>query len=158
MDDGKKKRVSLPVIRSSLGGIDLGEDAPSARAPGSWIMLGALATFAFVMPLALIVSGVLGSVYRSGGGALGTSPIPIAIGAVISLFIGAFGGGYIVGRFGGRAGAREGGLAGALAGLVFWAMSRMLAGIAILVVTWPAAYLGGRIGKRSRKPGDTIGA
>lgn len=164
MADEKKKRVSLPVVgqqgrSTSLTGlddVDTGEGVPTARAPGAWILLGALATFAFVMPLALIVSAVLGSVYRSGGAP--QSPIPIAIGAVLSLAIGAFGGGYIVGRFGGRAGTREGALAGALAGAVFWAMSRMLAGIAILVVTWPAAYLGARIGKRSRKPGDSIGA
>jgi hypothetical protein len=35
-----------------------------------------------------------------------------------------------------------------------WAMSRLLLGVVIVLVTWTAGYLGARFGKRSRKPGD----
>ena len=161
-DEGeKKRRVSLPVVgqsgRSTLGSIDTGEGVPTAKAPGAWIILGALATFALLMPLAYVVIAIIGAAYRAPVGAPQTA-LPAAIGTVLAVGAAAFSGGYIVGRFGGRAGPREGGLSGVLAGAVLWAMSRMLLGVAIVFVTWPAAYIGARIGKRSRKPGDSIGA
>src|SRR5687767_2891458 len=159
--DEKKKRVSLPVVgqpsRSTLGSVDTGEGVPTARAPGAWILLGALATFALMLPLLYIVTALLGAIYRAPVGAPETL-LPAAIGGVLSVGAGAFAGGYIVGRFGGRAGPREGALAGVLAGVVMWAMSRMLLGVVIVFVTWTAGYLGARIGKRSRQPGDSIGA
>jgi hypothetical protein len=158
---GKKKRVSLPVVgnsgRSQLGSVDTGEGVPTARAPGAWIILGALATFALMLPLLYVITALLGAVYRAPIGAPQTL-LPAAIGGVLSVGAGAYAGGYIVGRFGGRAGTREGALAGILAGVVMWAMSRMLLGVVIVFVTWISAYLGARIGKRSRKPGDNIGA
>jgi len=161
MADDKKKRVSLPVVgqggRSTLGDVDTGEGVPTARAPGAWILLGALATFALLLPLLYVVTAIVGAIYRAPVGAPQTL-LPAAIGGVLSVGAGAFAGGYIVGRFGGRAGTREGALAGVLAGLVMWAMSRMLLGVVIVLVTWTAGYLGARIGKRSRKPGDSIGA
>lgn len=154
MADEKKKRVSLPVHgqRQPKRAIDDVEDpgAPTARAPAAWILLGALAMFAIFMPLAYVAIGMLG--------ALETHTVaPTAIATAVCVAIAAFGGGYIVGRFGGHARAREGALSGALLGLVLWAMTRMLLGVVVLAITTPAAFFGARFGRRSRKPGDSIG-
>lgn len=151
--DEKKKRVSLPVVGQPRRAIDDVEDpgAPTARAPAAWILLGALATFALFLPLAYVAVGVLGAIHV-------TSVAPTAIITSLCVAVAAFGGGYIVGRFGGKAGPREGALAGALVGLVLWAMTRLLVGVVIVVLTTPLAYAGARFGRRTRKPGDSIGA
>jgi hypothetical protein len=147
-----RKRVSLPVVGQPKRAIDDVQDpgAPTARAPAAWILLGALATFAIFLPLAYVAVGLLGAIHV-------TSVAPTAIITSLCVALAALGGGYIVGRFGGHAGPREGALSGALVGLVLWAMTRMLLGVVIVAITAPLAYAGARIGRRSRKPGDSIG-
>ena len=155
----KKKRIALPVIGQPKRAIDDVEDpgAPTARAPAAWILLGALAVFALFMPLAYVAVALLGAIYRAPIGAAQTI-VPTAVVTALAVAVASFGGGYIVGRFGGRAGGREGLLSGVLVGLVLWAMTRLLLGVVVLAITSPAAYFGARFGRRSRKPGDSIGA
>lgn len=159
MADEPKKRVSLPVVGQPRRAIDDVDDpgAPTAKAPAAWILLGAMATFALMMPLVYLVAATLGALYRAPIGAPQTV-VPTAILSAVTVGVSAFAGGYIVGRFGGRAGPREGALAGLLTGLVLWALSRMLLGVVLVAITAPAAYFGARFGRRSRKPGDSIGA
>lgn len=158
-DEPKKKRVALPVIGQPKRAIDDVEDpgAPTAKAPAAWILLGAMATFALMMPLVYLVAATLGAIYRAPIGAAQTV-IPTAILSALTVALSAFAGGYIVGRFGGRAGPREGAMAGLLTGLVLWALSRLLLGGVLILVTVPAGYFGARFGRRSRKPGDSIGS
>lgn len=155
----KKKRVSLPVVGQPRRAIDDVEDpgAPTARAPAAWILLGSMASFAVMMPLVYLVAATLGAIYRAPAGAPQTV-VPTAILSGVTVAVSAFCGGYIVGRFGGKATPREGALSGALTGLVLWALSRLLLGVVLVLLTVPAAYFGARFGRRSRKPGDSIGA
>ncbi len=159
MADEPKKRVSLPVVGQPRRAIDDVADpgAPTAKAPAAWILLGAMATFAVMMPLVYVVAATLGAIYRAPIGAPQTV-LPTAILSGVTVALSSFAGGYLVGRFGGRAGPREGALAGLLTGLVLWALSRLLLGGVLVVLTVPAAYFGARFGRRSRKPGDSIGA
>lgn len=154
-----KKRVSLPVVgqpKRAVDQVDLGTEGPAAKSAGGWIILGALSTFAFLTPLAMLAMAALRGVFenpaatKSGWGAL----VAVGIGVVA---ISAFGGGYVVGRFGLKCTPRDGALAGALAGLAMWGFSQLPTGIAILAVTVPAAYFGARRGRRARQPGDTMG-
>jgi putative membrane protein (TIGR04086 family) len=159
-----KKRVSLSVLQekpktlleqAELGNADEGE----ARSPLAWVLLGAFGNFTILVPLAMVAMALLRKL--SGG-----QPrwVPLLVTSIVCLCISSFGGGYLVGRFGGRSRPREGMLTGALAGLVMWALSvltggttlgaRVLLGAVILVITVPAAWLGGRQGYRSRKDGD----
>jgi hypothetical protein len=153
--DQRKKKVSLPVVgnKRPLDEVNLGNEAPAATTNGGWIFLGALSTFAFLTPLAMLgmaaIKGIYGDPTR-GWGAL------VAMGIAL-VALSSFGGGYVVGRFGLRCGPREGALAGALAGLAMWGFSRLTTGVAILAVTIPFGYFGARRGRRARVPGDTLG-
>ncbi|MBL8717595.1 MAG: hypothetical protein JNL79_16535 [Myxococcales bacterium] len=144
MADGKRR---LPVLG---GGAPEPGELPEERSRGAWIILGALAVFAVLVPLAMLAMAMVKAMGQPGPGVL------IAV-SVVSVSASSFAGGYLVGRFGAKAGPREGGLAGALAGLVMWGLSRTPLGVVILPVTAAAASLGARVGVRSRKPGDTLG-
>jgi len=155
-----KKRVSLPVVgqpRRAVDDADLGEGVPQARAPAAWILLGALAVFATLIPLMYLAVALVGAIYRAPIGAPKTV-VAAGIAAALVVAVASASGGWVVGRFGGRAGPREGALAGALAGLVLWAMTRIPIGIVLVALTTPLAWLGARFGRRTRKPGDSIGA
>jgi hypothetical protein len=155
--DDPKKRVSLPVVgqpKRAIDDVDLGEQGPAAKSAGGWIILGALSTFAFLTPLAMLamaaLRGMLENRAKTGMGAV------VAV-SIVAVAISSFGGGYVVGRFGLKCTPRDGALAGALAGIVMWGFSRTPEGLVILAVTVPAAYLGARRGRRARQPGDTMG-
>lgn len=155
-----KKRVSLPVVgqpRRAVDDADLGDQVPEARAPAAWILLGALAVLATLMPLGYAAVGLVEAIYGAPFGSAKTMRA-VVVASILVVAIAAWTGGWIVGRFGGRAGPREGALAGALAGAVFWAMTRMPIGFVLVVLTTPLAWLGARFGRRTRKPGDSIGA
>jgi tRNA-(ms[2]io[6]A)-hydroxylase len=155
-----KRRVSLPVVgqpRRAVDDADLGENLPKTRAPAAWILLGALAVLATLMPLGYAAVGLVEAIYHAPFGSPPTRRAVVTA-AVLVVALSSWAGGWIVGRFGGRAGAREGALAGALAGLAFWAMTRMPVGFVLVMLTTPLAWLGARFGRRTRKPGDSIGA
>lgn len=160
-----KKRVSLPVVGQSqrpLDGVDTGEGIPSARAPAAWILLGALATFAVLIPLSMLAMALLKAIYASRADSGSIDAGPIAIVSILCVSIASAAGGWIVGRFGGKAGPREGALSGVVAGLVMAGLGALGApvylSLVILVVTVPTAWLGARRGRATRKPGDSIGA
>ncbi|MBX7197062.1 MAG: hypothetical protein K1X94_33745 [Sandaracinaceae bacterium] len=155
----EKKRVSLPVVGQprAVAGVDVGEGVPTARAPLAWVFLGALAVLAIMLPLMYLGVALVGAIYRAPVG----GPKTVAAAGVVAALVvacSAFGGGYLVGRFGGRAGPREGAAAGLLAGLALWAMTRMPIGVILIVLTTPLAWVGARLGRRTREPGDSIGA
>ena len=148
----EKKRVSLPVLGSS--GSSPGE-LPPTRGRGAWVVLGALTVFAVLVPAMMLAATIV----RSGSHDDTPPPLAwVASAAVVVVLVSSFAGGYVVGRFGGAAGPREGALAGALAGLALWALSRMAVGGVMLALTTPVAWAGARWGRRSRQPGDSIGA
>ncbi|MBI2391963.1 MAG: hypothetical protein HYV09_20395 [Deltaproteobacteria bacterium] len=155
-----KKRVSLPMVgqpRRAVDDVDLGDHLPKARAPGAWILLGGLSVFAVLMPLMYLAIALIGAIYRAPVGAPQTV-LPAGVAGAIVVAVSATCGGFIVGRFGGKAGPREGALAGLLTGLVLWALTRMPIGAVVLALTVPFAFVGARWGRRTRKPGDSIGA
>ncbi len=159
-----KKRISLPVVGQSqrpLDGVDTGEGVPT-RSPAAWVLLGALATFAVLLPLSMVAMALLKAAYASRGDAGAIDAGPIAIVSIVCVGISSAAGGWIVGRFGGKAGAREGALSGLVAGLVMAGLGALGAplylSLVILVVTIPTAWLGARRGRATRKPGDSIGA
>lgn len=160
-EPGPKKKVSLPVVgqkpRSDGDdqGFGQGFGPPTAKSPAAWVVLGALSMFAVLVPLAMLSMTFLRGYYERTST---VSPGPTIAVAVAAVALAAFAGGTIVGRFGHRCGPREGALSGVLAGLVMWGMSRTGMGVAILLVTVPAAWVGAVRGRRARKPGDTIGA
>jgi tRNA-(ms[2]io[6]A)-hydroxylase len=142
--DGKRR---LPVLG---GGPPDPGDLPEERPRGAWIVLGALAVFAVLVPLAMVTLAALRAMNVVGAGGLAVASLAcVAASSAV--------GGYLVGRFGAKAGPREGALAGALAGVVMWALSRTPLGALILPVTVGAAWLGARRGRRARQPGDTLG-
>jgi len=143
--DGKRR---LPVLGGG-GSPDPGE-LPEERSRGAWVILGALAVFAVLVPVAMLAMAMVKAMGAP-------SPLVLVVLSVASVGLSSFAGGYLVGRFGARAGPREGGLAGALAGLVMWGLSRAPLGGVILLVTVTAGVLGARVGVRSREPGDTLG-
>ena len=156
----EKKRVSLPVVgqpRRAVDDADLGDGVPQARAPAAWILLGALSVLATMMPLMYLAVALVGAIYRAPAGAPHTV-VAAGLASAVVVAASAWTGGWIVGRFGGRAGPREGALSGALAGLALWAMTRMPIGVVLVMLAAPLAWLGARFGRRTRKPGDSIGA
>ncbi|MGZ3420671.1 MAG: hypothetical protein ACXVEF_37205 [Polyangiales bacterium] len=155
----KKPKRSLPVVgnpKRAIDDVNLGEDSPAAKSPGGWIILGALSTFAFLTPLAMLAMAVLKGMFQNPAATKGGWGALVAMGIAI-VALSSFGGGYVVGRFGLKCGPREGALSGALAGLAMWGFSHLPTGVAILAVTVPSAYFGARRGRRARQPGDTIG-
>lgn len=160
----EKRRVSLPVVgqagqpRRAVDDAELGlhDELPKARAPGAWILLGALSILATMMPLMYLAVALVGAASRARGAATPSVAWAGGAAAVVVAFS-AWTGGWVVGRFGGHAGPREGALAGALAGVALWAMTRMPIGVVLVVLTIPLAWAGARFGRRTRKPGDSIG-
>ena len=150
----EKRRVSLKVVHDTpktlLDRAELGDGSPSERSPWAWVLLGAFANFAVLVPLAMLTMALLKGIYSRGT----DRPLWLVVVAIVCLCISSIGGGYLVGRFGGRARALEGMYSGIAAGLVMWGLSRTPMGFVILAWTAPAAYLGGWLGRRSRKSGD----
>lgn len=153
---GEKKRVSLPVVgegakKTLLDQAELGDDAGGAegRGPWSWVLLGAMAIFVVLVPLAMVTMAVLRRVApQDDAVAIG----PLVVASVFAVGIASFAGGWLVGRFGPRMTARFGAAAGALAGVVLWALSKTWIGVVVLAVTTPLAALGAHLGRRQRAP------
>jgi len=161
-EEKPKKRVSLEVLqdrpKTLLEQAELGNADAEGRSPGAWVLLGTFAVFTILVPLAMTVMMLL----RNFGGPIGFRTLLVA--SITCLCISCFGGGYLVGRFGGPSRPKHAAWTGALAGLVMWGLTiatgasnlggRSLYGAVVLLLTVPAAWLGGVRGRRSRKPGD----
>lgn len=136
----------LPVL-GNQGPNDPGE-LPEERSPAAWVMLGVLAVFTVLVPLAMIVMAIAKGA---------PSPGFFVVASVLCVGLSAYAGGYLVGRFG-NAGPFGGAVSGALAGLLMWALSRAALGVVIVPLTAAFAHFGARAGKNGRKPGDKIAA
>ena len=156
MDDPPKKRVSLPIHPSDPGAgnqtlldrAELGDDAEVTRGPWSWVLLGVMAIFVVLVPLAMLVMALLRRVYASSE----APPIaPLVAGSVAAIAIACLSGGFLVGRFGPRMTAPLGAATGALAGVVLWALSRTLLGGIVVVLTTPLSALGAHLGRKQRR-------
>ncbi|HEU4533176.1 MAG TPA: hypothetical protein VFS00_03625 [Polyangiaceae bacterium] len=174
MSDAPPRR-RLPVV---------GAGAPppeEERPPWHWSGIGAVLTFAAWLPLSWVSTWLsrrlLGGVIPGEGPEALASFLAQASGrdralvqaclagpAVVAYAAGALFGGYLVGRFGGKAGPKEAGAGGLAAGSVAWALTAADGGLVARLWLWPlaaglgllAGYVGGRLGRRGRSPGDAL--
>src|SRR5258708_2570148 len=106
--DGEKRRVSLKVVsdgpKTLLERAELGDGAPSERSPWAWVLLGAFANFAVLVPLAMLTMALLKGIYSRST----DRPVWLVVLAIVCLCISSVAGGWLVGRFGGRARALQG--------------------------------------------------
>jgi hypothetical protein len=163
-DGAKAKRVSLPVVGAGkastfLEQADLGDElAPDDRAPAAWIGLGAMMTFALMVPLAMAAMALLRAIYAGAEGQR-VNPVPLYVLSFAVPAISALGGGFLIGRFGPRVGPKGGALSGLIAGVGMFTIAMVgevraghgaLAGLSALVivlVTAPSSWLGARLGR-----------
>jgi hypothetical protein len=150
----EKKRVSLPVVgdgakKTLLEQAELGDDAEGSRGSWSWVLLGAMAIFVVLVPLAMLVMAALRRAFE---GRESPPVAPLVIASVAAIALSSFAGGWLVGRFGPRMTARLGAATGALSGIVLWGLSKTWIGGIVLVVTTPFAALGAHLGRRQRTP------
>ncbi len=158
------KKVSLPVVgagkaRTLLEQADIGDElAPDDRAPAAWIGLGAMMTFALMVPLAMLAMSLLRSLYAGAEGQR-VNPVPLYVLSFAVPAISAFGGGFMIARFGPRVGPKGGALAGLIAGTGMLTIAMVgevraghgllagLSAVVILLVTTPSSWLGARLGR-----------
>lgn len=149
-----RKKVSLPVVssgdrpRRAIDDVELGEGT-ATRSGASWVVLGALSTFAILVPLAMVAVAI----------ARGADTIvPLAVLSITAFVVASFAGGFVIGRFGPGTGPREGAWSGALAGIVMALLAARGLGRAawiafvVLLVTIPASAFGAARGRSSRGP------
>lgn len=164
----KPRKVSLPVTGAGkpmtfLEKAEIGDDAVSGdRPPAAWIGLGAMATFAFMVPLAMGAMSLLKSFYAHAPGGR-PNPVPLYVLSFLVPAVSAAAGGFLVGRFGPKMGAKGGLFSGLIAGIGMFAIAASgevregrgwlsaLSALVIVIVTTPAGWLGGRLGKMGRK-------
>jgi hypothetical protein len=163
----KPKRVSLPVVgagkaQTLLEQADIGDDvAPDDGAPAAWIGLGAMMTFALMVPLSMLGLALMKALVRPDADPR-ASIVPLFVLSFAATALSSFGGGFLVARFGPRVGPKAGALSGLIAGVGMMTISIVgevraghgflagLSAIVIVLVTTPSAWLGARLGRLAK--------
>ena len=163
--EAHKPKKSLPVFpalglskRTLLEQADLGDEGgPAERVLAPWIGLGAMLTFAIMVPLSMAAMALLRSVYAGGGGR--PSPVPLYVFSFLVPAIASLSGGFLIGRFGPRVGPKGGALSGLIAGIGMFTIAMVgevragrgvlagLSALVIILVTTPSSWLGARLGR-----------
>jgi len=161
----EKPRKRLPVIQEPPD-----DDEAQDRPAWHWAGIGMIAIFLVWLPLASLVNALIARSIRgveaSPDAPSAASPeaqVVMVASNALCFVIAAIAGGYLVGRFGGRAGRREAAASGASAAAIAWSIA--IAGsvkegyavwfllLLVMAVTgFGAAYVGGLVGLRGRRP------
>lgn len=143
----------LPVIQSKA----TEDEAAETRPAWHWVLIGAGFSLTLWLPLAAVANWA--------SPRLSLGPLPI----LLSFALACFAAGILVGRFGGRSKAREAALGGLVGAGVTWSLAALggalspwpvaLASLITLAgCAYVLAWLGGRLGVRSRSSLDRTGA